>query len=392
MTDFNQGGSAAVESAVTRLEGAWKQSPGPDLGQFLPLSADPARQQVLVELIKADIAHRRRAGDRKKVDDYLREWPELNDRPEIAVELLVVECLLDAAPGGPPSQGDALPMASGPDASLSKYQQILRHPVGGRLLSRAAEEQYRLTLDMLADQPAAHRAVAFHKATFRQLIERLPAVSLGTIACGPGCAFCCRLKAEVHAYEALGIADLLRQDRTPEELATLTRALRQRAGQLRTLHSGGPVAANPKCLFLDERDHCSIYARRPIHCVGLGSQSRDRCKAAFQSGDADSRLPAYMPIMACAEGVLSGATVAMRELGLEAGYYELSAAVLAALEAPAAAERWLRGERVFSGSPSSAKPPRAAPARAAAPSRNAPCPCGSSKKYKQCCLRKKDQG
>jgi hypothetical protein len=268
----------------------------------------------------------------------------------------------------------------------------MRHPVHGPLFKRVAEEQYRLTLDMLADQPAAHRAVAFHKATFRQLLERLPAVSLGTIACGPGCAFCCCLRVEIQAYEALGIAELLRQQRTPEELAALTGALRQRARELRGLPVGGPLAANLKCLFLDEHNHCSIHARRPIHCVGLSSRSRDVCKTALQTGDENSRLRVHVPIMACTQGVLSGASVAMRELGLEASYYDLNAAVLTALEAPAAAERWLRGERVFSGPPSSAKPPRAAPARGAAPSRNAPCPCGSGKKYKQCCLRMKDEG
>jgi hypothetical protein len=95
---------------------------------------------------------------------------------------------------------------------------------------------------------------------------------------------------------------------------------------------------------------------------------------------------------------MSGAAAAMRELGLEAGYCELTSAVLTALEAPDAAQRWLRGEAVFS-SPAPAAPrksgpvadaPRhaASPGAAEPPSRNAPCPCGSGKKYKQCCMRK----
>jgi hypothetical protein len=215
-------------------------------------------------------------------------------------------------------------------------------------LKRVAEEQYRLTIDMLADEPAGHRAVAFHKATFRRLLERLPAPSTDPIACGPGCGHCCHLRVAIQAYEALGIADFVREQRTPEELAALTRALRRRARELRSPSGCGPPAADPKCLFLDERNYCSIHARRPIHCVGVTSRSREICKAAFQSGDEYTRLLLYLPIRACTEGVLSGAAAAMRELGLEAGYYELNAAVLTALEVPAAAERWLRGERVFS--------------------------------------------
>ena len=105
-----------------------------------------------------------------------------------------------------------------PNTLLSRDQQILRHPVLGPLARKVAEEQHLLTLDLLADEPAASRAVVFHKATLKQLTERLPALSAGRIACGPGCAFCCYLRVEVHAYEAMGIAGFLRQHRARRSL------------------------------------------------------------------------------------------------------------------------------------------------------------------------------
>jgi hypothetical protein len=275
-----------------------------------------------------------------------------------------------------------------PTVPLSRDEQILRHPVCGPLARKVAEEQHLLTLDMLAGEPAASRAAVFHRATFQRLIERLPALSAGRVACGPGCGFCCCLRVEVHAYEALGIAGFLRKHRTPEELAALTAALRERVRQVRKLTSAQQTDAHLRCLFLDENDRCTIHPVRPIRCIGLTSASRDACEASFRRDQGTGCLSVFGPVMACTQGVLSGATIALRELGLDAGYYELSAAVLTALEVPEATEGWLRGERVFAGPPASAKTPRAAQAPTGSPSRNSPCPCGSGKKYKQCCLRR----
>jgi hypothetical protein len=275
-----------------------------------------------------------------------------------------------------------------PKVPLSRDEQILRHPVCGPLATKVAEEQHLLTLDMLAGEPAASRAAVFHRATFQRLIERLPALSAGRVACGPACALCCDLRVEVQAYEALAIAGFLRQHRTPEELGTLTAALRERVRLLRKLSPAQQADARLRCLFLDAGDRCTIYPVRPIRCIGVTSTSRGICEAALQHEPGATRMTVYGPVMACTQGVLSGATIALGELGLDAGNYELSAAVLTALEVPEATERWLRGERAFAGQPPSAKTPRTPPPPTGLPGRNSPCPCGSGKKYKQCCLRR----
>ena len=142
----------------------------------------------------------------------------------------------------------------------------------------------------------------------------------------------------------------------------MTVALRKRVREVRKLTPWEQTDAHLRCLFLDENDRCAVYPVRPIRCIGVASTLRDACEAALARGQGTASLSVYGPVMACTQGVLSGATVAMRELGLDAGHYELNAAVLAALEAPEAAQRWLQGEHVLSSPPSAANP-RVPPSR-----------------------------
>src|SRR5207253_224416 len=68
---------ALLDQAVGRLEEAWQCAPPPDLAPFLPAVAEPARRRLLIELIKVDQEYRWRRGDRRLLEAYLRDWPEL---------------------------------------------------------------------------------------------------------------------------------------------------------------------------------------------------------------------------------------------------------------------------------------------------------------------------
>ena len=81
-----------VNDAVRRFEQAWKAAPNPTFPD-LPLPETAVRQKVLIELIKVDQEHRWRVGDRKKIEDYLGDWPEFNGKPDVLKELLEAECL-----------------------------------------------------------------------------------------------------------------------------------------------------------------------------------------------------------------------------------------------------------------------------------------------------------
>ena len=64
---------------------------------FLILRADnPLRLCVLAELIKADQECRWKLGIPTKIEDYLRDWPDLPGQESVILELLVGECLTRA--------------------------------------------------------------------------------------------------------------------------------------------------------------------------------------------------------------------------------------------------------------------------------------------------------
>jgi hypothetical protein len=94
-----------VDSTAARFEQAWSTVVYPALQTFVPPGA-LSRQRVLIELIKIDQEHRWRIGQRKPLEEYLCDWPELNDDRDAISELLAGECLTSAVLGIPPSFRD----------------------------------------------------------------------------------------------------------------------------------------------------------------------------------------------------------------------------------------------------------------------------------------------
>ena len=93
-----------VDEAVRRIEHARRAGKDADLTDILPSRDDPQREQVLLTLIKVDQEDRWRHGERKTLEAYLQEWPELANKPKLLAELLEAECttraLVDAVPDG----------------------------------------------------------------------------------------------------------------------------------------------------------------------------------------------------------------------------------------------------------------------------------------------------
>ena len=75
----------------------------PNLRSFVERLAPPDRVTGLAELVKIELELRWRSGDRKQVEDFLREYPELKD-PSISLEdLAAQEALVRSRCGDPPS-------------------------------------------------------------------------------------------------------------------------------------------------------------------------------------------------------------------------------------------------------------------------------------------------
>jgi Fe-S-cluster containining protein len=207
-------------------------------------------------------------------------------------------------------------------------------------IETALQQQQAMTIRTLQASRKTAAVLRLAKQVHRGMsaaIDALP--SKVQHACAPGCFFCCYLPVDVLAPEAFRIAAHLQRTRSPEELAALVYRL--------GAHGQQDFGTRP-CVFLDH-GRCSIYEARPMVCRGYNSLSKERCEAFYNDASVDltgtkDRLAGRLA-EAMEEGVIAG----LNALGLDAQWYELPSAVLRALEAPAGAARWARGEAVFQG-------------------------------------------
>ena len=152
-------------------------------------------------------------------------------------------------------------------------------------------------------------------------------------ACQAGCAHCCHLRVEATEPEVFHIAKHLRAQ-PAEALADALSALHRHVTTA-ALNPTNP--ARQACSFLvDER--CSIYPVRPAACRKAHSLSAQHC--AEQS----ATIPQNLRLLVDAEALMAGTALAYRDQPLLASAHELNAAVLAALNDPAAQARWYQGD------------------------------------------------
>lgn len=156
------------------------------------------------------------------------------------------------------------------------------------------------------------------------------------VACRAGCSACCYQKVACHPAEVFFIADQLRRTLDGKERGKLVERLRA--------HMGRPVVGSSEqrgaCpLLVDSR--CSVYAVRPLKCVGEHSLRAEDC--AVDDGGHASWLE-QAELVDLTLGLVVAAT---RLLNLDPGPIELSQGLVIALTVPRAAARWQRGEPIF---------------------------------------------
>jgi Fe-S-cluster containining protein len=152
-------------------------------------------------------------------------------------------------------------------------------------------------------------------------------------ACQAGCAHCCHLRVEATEPEVFHIAKHLRAQ-PAEALADALSALHRHVATA-ALNPTNP--ARQACSFLVD-DRCSIYPVRPAACRKAHSLSAPHC--AEQS----HTIPQNLRLLVDAEALMAGTALAYRDQPLPASAHELNAAVLAALNDPAAQARWYQGD------------------------------------------------
>ncbi len=68
---------AWVDAVADQFELAWQKEPVPHIGRFLAKECGSRKALLLAELVKIDLEYRWQAGQRRKLEEYLAEFPEL---------------------------------------------------------------------------------------------------------------------------------------------------------------------------------------------------------------------------------------------------------------------------------------------------------------------------
>jgi serine/threonine protein kinase len=95
-----------VDEAVERWQQEGEAAGAGALERLLPPPSDPARGVVLATLIKLDQEQRWAAGQKRSLESYLEQWPELRDDRHQVAELLAAECRTRMAEGERPERGE----------------------------------------------------------------------------------------------------------------------------------------------------------------------------------------------------------------------------------------------------------------------------------------------
>jgi Fe-S-cluster containining protein len=203
----------------------------------------------------------------------------------------------------------------------------------GRLLStRAAREVPALVLEACARlEPAVEH--------FQRIAPP---------ACARCCSFCCRgVRVEATVPEVIAIADFVREGRSPDEARVLAREAAESAAAVRDLDSKARWTNKTPCRFLDTRGQCSVYPVRPLACRSAASFDAGECERATADPTAQATIPRHMAPARIFGTAKSAIVAACEEAGLDGRRFELTSAFAVAMNEPDAAERWLRGERLF---------------------------------------------
>lgn len=115
----------AVVACLEAFIREWGSGGPPHLAEFLPPGPPAIRERVLIELVKADIDERLRAGCPLPLEQYRRDHPELGDEAGPPVEVIHEEYQLRRGRGDPVSIDDLCRRFPGRAAEIRRWCQPL---------------------------------------------------------------------------------------------------------------------------------------------------------------------------------------------------------------------------------------------------------------------------
>jgi Fe-S-cluster containining protein len=172
-----------------------------------------------------------------------------------------------------------------------------------------------------------------------QAVERLR----GEVACKRGCAWCCYHPVGVTIPEAVLLAEGMRRELSVAEVAgvraQLAAHLEQTAGIL------DPQEYRRRrfpCPLLTDEGECGAYGLRPGVCRAYRSLDAQQCRASH--ADPETEVDTDVTAMWRMGAIFAGSFQAYMDAGRDCCIYDLSAALVAALDDITMGARWARGE------------------------------------------------
>uniref|UniRef100_A0A831U1R6 YkgJ family cysteine cluster protein n=1 Tax=Geobacter metallireducens TaxID=28232 RepID=A0A831U1R6_GEOME len=180
------------------------------------------------------------------------------------------------------------------------------------------------------------------------LAARLTAEERRLMACGPGCAVCCRVNVTVLLPEAIAIAAYLEDTRGSEEFTHLKMRIAATAARVRWMDEEERIRAGIPCPFLDGRGWCAIHPVRPLTCRALSSTDPEQCRLALASQGSDEEETIVVNIFQkfLMEETFRALSAAMEKSGLDITGRELSRSVARCLQDPGVVADFLAGRRI----------------------------------------------
>lgn len=212
-------------------------------------------------------------------------------------------------------------------------QRIEEHTVAALKQERSPMSVVRLGLDAVRNCEGVAE-------TFLQ--EFQPA-----LACREGCDYCCYPPVAATIPEVANIVAYVLSQMPQEQQLSLQERVREVHEETSGMSGQERSHTNIACPYLEE-GRCSVYPVRPLACRGFNSTDREVCEAVFANPANPPKVPTFVPILVCAQGMKEGLAAGLLRQGLANPMVDLvkgSAKLFASLDE--SLEHWLEGEDVF---------------------------------------------
>jgi Fe-S-cluster containining protein len=225
-----------------------------------------------------------------------------------------------------------------PQAKAEKLYQDQRSRVEEHIRKALEQERSAMTLIRLA--LAAHRSGQDTSQSFEL-------TALSKLACREGCDYCCYPPVSAAVPEVANIVAYILSQLPKPEQQRLQAKVKEAYEQTKAMTSQQRTSTNLACPYLKE-GKCSIYPVRPLACRGYNSISKSACQKVFEQPEKRHPVPAFVPMLASAQGLKEGMASGLSQAGLKTPLVDLTKASQKLLEdLDHNLERWLKGEDVF---------------------------------------------